>query len=133
MSEKLNKLQIRAKVLEIIKSYKSEDELNSNFHDFNIKTLNDLREDKFVVEILLKELVSSEDLELAAVKVLLTDFATLDMVEETIWTLLKDKNIPDKHKERYLNLLRFMGGKIDVSVLMECMDNFDSVVDEQIL
>jgi len=133
MSEKLNKLQIRAKVLEIIHSYKSEDDLSSNFHDFNIKSLLDLKEDKFVIEILLKELVSAENLQLAAIKLLISDIATLDMLEETIWNILKDKNITDKQKEKYLQLLRLLGGKIDVNMLMNCMDDFDNLLDEQTL
>jgi len=131
MSEKLNKLQIRAKVLEIIKSYKSENDINSNSHDYNVKLLTDLNEDKFVAEILLKELVSTDKVELMAVKALLADFASLELVEESIWNILKDKTIPDKQKEKYLNLLRFMGGKIDISLLMECMEDLNSVVDEQ--
>lgn len=131
MSEKLNKLQIRAKVLEIVKSYKSENDINSNSHDYNVKLLSDLNEDKFVAEILLKELVSTDKIELMAVKALLADFASLELVEESIWNILKDKTIPDKQKEKYLNLLRFMGGKIDISLLMDCMEDLNSVVDEQ--
>ena len=37
MAEKLNKLQIRAKVFEIIKSYKSEDDFSEEFSKENIR------------------------------------------------------------------------------------------------
>ena len=61
----------------------------------------------------------------------MADFATLDMLEDAIWELLKDKNIPDDKKAVYLQLLRILGGKIDVNILMDCMQDFNAVIDQQ--
>ncbi len=133
MTDKLNKLQIRAVVLDIIKSYKKEDDFTSALHLANLKKLNLIQDNNFVIEILLKELVATTDLELEAVKYILADFATLESVESHIWTLLQDKSISDSKKEIYLQLLRTFGGKIDVPLLMNCMQDFDSVVDQQTL
>ncbi len=133
MAEKLNKLQLRAKILEIIKSYKSEDDFHSNFHLDNIGELRKLNEADFIVEFLLKELTSAQGMELDAVKYIISDFTTLEKVEDAIWNLVRDKNIPDKKKEVYLQLLRNLGGKIDTNELMECFENFDDVVDNQTL
>ena len=99
----------------------------------NLKKLNLIQDNNFVIEILLKELVATTDLELEAVKYILADFATLESVESHIWTLLQDKSISDSKKEIYLQLLRTFGGKIDVPLLMNCMQDFDSVVDQQTL
>jgi len=131
MSDKLNKLQIRALVLDIIKSYKSVDDVSSDLHQNNIVVLKKLQDDDAVIEILLKELTSTSGLTLDVIKFLIADFATLDMVEEKIWDLLKNKTISDSQKEVYLQVLRLLGGKIDVPLLMDCLDDFNSVVDEQ--
>ena len=57
MTEKLNKLQIRAKIFEIIKSYQSEDDFSAEFSKENILTLNSISDKEFAVDILLKEFV----------------------------------------------------------------------------
>ena len=131
MTNKLNKLQIRAKVFEIIKSYTSEDDFASKLHIENLRVLNEFEDYEFVLEILMKELISSDGFELEAVQYILADYATLEMAENTIWNLLKDKNITDSKKEILLSLLRALGGKIDIPLLMDCMQNFDAVVDQQ--
>lgn len=131
MTEKINKLQIRAKVLEIIKSYNTDDDFNSDLHAQNLAILTSFNEKTFILDILLKELITQEEIFLEAIKYLLIDFAQLTEIEESIWSLLQNTQIPDKKKEVYLQLLRGLGGKVDVSVLMNCMQDFASVVDEQ--
>jgi len=131
MAEKLNKLQIRAKVFEIIKSYKSEDDFSEEFSKENILFLHSVEDKEFVLEILLKELVIAEDFELTVVIFLISEFATLELAEEKIWEQLKNPNIADSQKEIYLNLLRALGGKVDIQELMNYMDDFQAVVDTQ--
>ena len=131
MIEKLNKLQIRALVLDVINSYKNEDDFSSELHLKNLKTLNSIDNKNFVLEFLLRELITQEKFKLEVIKYILADYATLDMVENSIWELLKDKSIPDDKKAIYLQLLRILGGKIDVNVLMDCMQDFNAVIDQQ--
>ena len=131
MADKLNKLQIRALVLDTINSYSSEDDFSSDFHQENLKTLKKINNDEAIVEILLRELANQKDLALVAVKFLIADFATLEMVESKIWDLITNKNISDAQKGIYLQILRLLGGKIDVPLLMESLEDFNSIVDEQ--
>ena len=131
MQGKLNKLQIRAMVFDIIKSYNSDDDFESELHKENLRKLNALEDKKFACEILLKELVLQKDFELEVIKYLLSDFATLEMIESTIWEILYNPEIPDRQKDKYLQVLRAFGGKIDVNELMNCMDDVESLTDEQ--
>ncbi len=131
MPEKLNKLQIRAMVFDIIKSYNYDADFESELHKENMRKLNSIEDKKFACEILLKELVLHEGFELDVIKYLIADFASLEMIENTIWEILYNPEIPDRQKEIYLQLLRAFGGKVDINELMNCMDDVESVVDEQ--
>lgn len=131
MAEKLNKLQIRAKVFNIIKSYNSEDDFASPMHIENLQFLNTEDVKPFALEILIRELANADEKDLNTIKYLLSEFATLDLAEEIIWDLLKNPDLPDIKKETYLNLLRALGGKIDINTVMNCMNDFASVVDVQ--
>ena len=131
MPEKLNKLQIRALIFDIIKSYSSDADFESELHINNMRKLNEIEDKKFVCEILLKELAAQNGFELDVIKYLIADFASLEMIESTIWEILYNPEIPDRQKEMYLQLLRAFGGKVDVNELMNCMDDIESVVDEQ--
>ena len=131
MPEKLNKLQIRAMVFDIIKSYGSSDDFDMKLHEENIKKLNSIPDKKFVCEILLKELGTKKDAEFNIIKYLIADFAELEMIESTIWEILYNPELSDKQKDIYLQLLRAMGGKIDIDELMNCLNDAESLVDEQ--
>ncbi|MCR4880530.1 MAG: hypothetical protein K6A44_01070 [bacterium] len=131
MPEKLNKLQIRAMVFDVIKSYESDSDFESKLHIENLKKLNSVEDKKFVCEILLKELAVQKDFGLEIVKYLLADYASLELIESSIWEILYNPDVPDRQKEKYLQLLRAFGGKVDVNELMECISDVDGVIDEQ--
>ena len=101
------------------------------FSKENILFLHSIEDKKFVLEILLKELVIAKDFELTVVIFLISEFATLELAEEKIWEELKNPNIEDSQKGIYLNLLRALGGKVDIQELANHMNDFQSVVDAQ--
>ena len=135
MSQNFNKLEIRTLILNTINSFNDETsdaefEANINFIVAAINTFNSEGK-KFVCELLLKELAIRDGQQLDAIKFLLAEIATLEYVEDVAWKMLYNPDLTDIQKERYLQLLRALGGKIDVNELMNCINDIDAVVDEQ--
>ena len=135
MSQSFNKFDIRTLILNTINSINdetSDDEFES-FNKLIVSAVNSFSNDakKFVCELLLKELAIREGMQLDAIKFLLAEIATLENIEDAAWKMLYNPDLSDMQKERYLQLLRALGGKIDVNELMNCIDDIDAVVDEQ--
>ncbi len=131
MSDNLNKLQIRRIILDVIDKYKSTNDFRLPMHKQNMKILNSMNAHSSIIDILLKELYKAEDFKCEVIIFIISSFASLEEVEEKLWSFLQDKNLSDDKKQKILSLLRTMGGKIDTTALYDYLDDFDNVVNKE--
>ncbi len=131
MSDSLNKLQIKRIILDVIDKYEDISDFRLPMHKQNIKILNSINAHSSVVDILLKEFYKAEDFKSEVISFIISSFASLEDVEEKLWTYLQDKNLSDEKKQKILSLLRTMGGKIDTTALYDYLDDFDNVVNKE--
>lgn len=131
MSDGLNKLQIKRIILDVIDKYETINDFKLPIHKQNMKILNSINAHSSVVDILLKEFYKAEDFKSEVLSLIISSFASLEDVENTLWTFLQDKKLSDDKKQKILSLLRTMGGKIDTTTLYEYLDDFDGVVNKE--
>lgn len=125
-----SKLQIRAKILELIEKL----DMNSLTQSEQEKIFLELKnfEDKeFLQQILLKELNSDDDDKIEKVAYIITEIADKASIQEPLWDYIKDKNISDKVKEIACTLLRIFGEKIHPEDLVNYLDNPLDLIDAE--
>ena len=131
MSNNLNKLQIKRIILDVIDKYESVNDFRLPMHKQNMKILNSINAHSNVVDILLKEFYKAEDFKNEIISFIISDFASLEDVEEKLWAFLQDKTLSDNKKQKILSLLRTLGGKIDTTALYDYLEDFDNVVNKE--
>lgn len=126
-ANQLNKIQIKAEILTVISK------LQTNLETANVEqileTLAVQEDKKSILEILVKELLKSNEQKTILISFLALKICNKDELENKLWDVLKNPSVSDITKTIILNLLKDMGNKVDYEKLEEYFENPNEVID----
>ncbi|MEI8378146.1 MAG: hypothetical protein WCF95_06375 [bacterium] len=125
-----SKLQIRAKILELIENLDI-NKLNKKEQEAVFLQLKNFEDKELLQQILLKELNCDDENKMEKLGYLITEIANIEGIKEPLWDYIKDKNISDKVKEMSCTLLRIFGEKIRYEELVNYLDNPMDLIDAE--
>ena len=123
----LNKLQIKAELLTVIT--KLQTNLEASDVDAILQTLDAQEDKKSILDLLIKELVKSNEQKAILICYLLLRLCVKEDLENNLWEILKSSSVNDVIKSIVLNLLKDMGNKIDYTKFNEYFENPEEVID----
>lgn len=127
MDNQLNKLQIKAEVLTVLS--KLQTNIDSANVDAIIKTLTEQEDKKAILDVLIKELMKSNEQKTILICFLLLKLCEDKEVETSLWEVLKNPSVSDGVKTIVLNVLKDMGNKVEYEKLGEFFENPNDVID----
>lgn len=127
MIEQLNKLQIKAEILTVIS--KLQTNLEAANVDELLKTLIAQEDKKVILDVLIKELIKTNEQKSILICFLLLKLCDKNELENSLWDVLKNSSVSDIVKTIVLNLLKDMGNKINYEKFSEYFENPDEVID----
>lgn len=126
-ANQLNKLQIKAEILTVIS--KLQTNLDASNVEEVLKTLILQEDKKAILDVLIKELLKSNEQKTILISFLALKLCNKEELENALWEVLKNPSVQDVTKTIILNLLKDMGNKVDYEKLEEYFDNPNDVID----
>lgn len=125
--EQLNKFQIKAELLTVLSKLQTNVELAEM--DKLLQPLYGQDDKKTILDLLIKELVKSEEQRAMLICFLLLNLCDETELEEALWKVLKNQSVSDAIKSLVLNVLNDLGKKVDYEKLDEYFENPNNVID----
>lgn len=125
--EQLNKFQIKAELLTVLSKLQTNVELSEM--DKLLQPLYGQDDKKTILDLLIKELVKSEEQRAMLICFLLLNLCDETELEEALWKVLKNQSVSDAIKSLVLNVLNDLGKKVDYEKLDEYFENPNNVID----
>ena len=130
MTEKMNKIQIRAEVFSSLNSVLFSNENNSSSVNIAIERLKKIKDKDFLAKILIKEFVDSKDSERSAlITIMLLNCVPLEEVEKYLWSNIALKTVSDEKKYQLIDILKSMGKFIEYENYLDYFDEPQKVID----
>lgn len=126
-SIQLNKLQIKAEILTVISKLQTNLEMANA--DESLKVLMAQEDKKAVLDILLKELIKTNEQKAILICYLLVKICDKADLENGLWEILKNPSVSDITKTIVLNLLKDLGNKVNYEKFSEYFENPAEVID----
>jgi len=123
----LNKLQIKAEILTVLSQLQANPD--KVYAEKVLEVLVEQEDKKAILDILLKELIKSEEQKVILICFLLLRLCDDKELENALWEVLKNPSVKDVTKTIVLNLLKDMGNKVDYDKLEEYFENPEALVD----
>lgn len=123
----MNKLQIKAEILATISAL-----MSTAMPDPTLLTELKLIEDKKTVfDILIRELVGSNEHKSLIICWLLTELIEKDALNDELWDVIKSPEYNDHVKMVAFNLLKDLGSKVDYEVISDYFEKFDELINKE--
>ena len=123
----MNKIQIKAEILATISAFAS-----ANVPDPSLLTdLKNIEDKKAVFDILLKELVNSNEHKTLIICWILTELIDKDTLNDALWDVIKSPDYNDHVKMVAFNMLKDLGSKIDYEVISGYFEQFNELINKE--
>ncbi len=130
MTKKINKLQIRADVLNAIKSIETGQKHTQEFLNKILAPLKEITDTNTILDVLIKEFISNQnDERFYILSFLLEQLIPKEKLEDELWKLLTTVSINDSIKSKIINILKDLGNQINYEKYSEYFENPNSVID----
>lgn len=130
MTRNLNKLQIRAEILNAIKQLECGDKHTQEFLQQIVAPLKEIEDKGGILDVLIREIISStNDSRFFVLSYLLETLIPKGKLEEELWRYLNLPNITDMVKANIINILKDLGNQINYEKYSEYFENPDAVID----
>lgn len=126
-----NKLQIRAEVLSILQKISPISDHTTDNIEKSIEQLKLISDRHSAIEILLKELIKSQDEKLDLIAILIIELADISDIKETLWKYIKTPKYSDTIKEISATILKAKGEIITTESLTNFFHDPDTVIDSE--
>lgn len=126
-NNQLNKIQLKAEILTVISKLQANPDISKIDEILSVLLAQANKTD--VMELLIKELIRSTEEKAVLICYMLMRLSDKDVLEERLWTLLKDRKVSDFAKSIVLNLLKDMGNKINYDEYSQYFQNAATVID----
>lgn len=125
----MNKLQIRAEVLSIVKNIQSINFQNKELLAQTVENLEKIDDKKTLTDIIIKEVFSAAKNTSDVLIFLLFSSIDKNIIEERLWEILRDSNVADAHKFIVIGILKDIGTPVTYDALTEFVTSKDEFVD----
>jgi len=129
--QNLSKLQIRAEVLAAIQRLSSFNEAPQSEKQRCVARLKSLENNKYISEVLSKELIRSDESRMKVVAYLIVELCSLEDLKDDLWSYIKDTNISDYVKDMCAAVLRELGDNTDPAVFLSFLENPTEIIDQE--
>ena len=130
MTEKMNKIQIRAEVFSSINDICNRVENSENVLYNSVNKLSVIEDKDFLAKLLIKEFISTDDSKRgSAISLLLIKCVPVDILENNLWSNLALKTVSDSKKYQLVDLLKSMGKFIDYDKYLDYFEEPQNVID----
>lgn len=129
MSQNLNKIQLRAKVISILESLKSQANLSKVIFEEQTVILKEYEDKDSLFELLVKELNSPQDTFYMLIKAMMIETIPLETLKGKILASLTSKKITDQTKYQLIQVMKDLGDPVDYNTFFNYFDDPDSIID----
>ena len=123
----MNKIQIKAEILATIGAFTTTTKPDASL----LTDLKKIEDKKAVLDILIKELVNSNDHKAMIICWLLTELIDKDTLNDELWDVIKAPEYNDHVKMIAFNMLKDLGNKIDYDVISGYFEQFNELINEE--
>ena len=130
MTEKMNKIQIRAEVFSSLNSVLSSGEGENTGVNNAVEKLKNIEDKDFLTKLLIKEFIDSKDSERSAlITIMLLNCVPLEELEKHLWSNLALKTVSDEKKYQLIDILKSMGKFIEYDKYLDYFDEPQKVIE----
>jgi len=130
MSQKMNKLQIRAELLNAIKFIENGQKHSFDFLLSVVSPLKEIEDKDTILDIIIKEIISNKnDERFYILSFLLEQLIPKEKLENELWKLLAQSDINDAVKSNIINVLKSLGNQINYEKYSDYFEDPNSVID----
>ena len=123
----MNKLQIKAEILATLRALSG-----SSMPDPSLLTdLRSIEDKKTVLDVLIKEIINSDEQRTILICWLLTELIDKDVLNEELWDIIKSPDYNDNVKMVSFNMLKDLGNKIDYEVISGYFEKFNELINKE--
>ena len=123
----MNKLQIKAEILATLRALMASPMPEPSLLT-DLKTIDDK---KFVLDVLIRELVNSDEHKSLLICWLLTELIDNATLNDELWNVIKSPEYNDHIKMVAFNMLKDLGNKIDYEVISGYFEKFDELINQE--
>lgn len=127
----LSKFQIRAEITLMLQKLDSAEELSREQQLKYIHKLSSIRNNDYVMEVLAKELGKSNYQKAQMLSLLIQAMATLEQVDDILWSHIKTPGISDEIKDIAGMTLKNLGDNTDPEEFLAYLENPRDIVDKE--
>ncbi|MDD3236786.1 MAG: hypothetical protein PHV37_01655 [Candidatus Gastranaerophilales bacterium] len=128
--QKLNKLQIRAKVLSVMSDLKRQKPLTPTYFFEQITQIKDIEDKETLFEILVKELAKAPDSYSLVLKATMAETVPTDYLKDKALEMLGSTSVSDELKYQLVKVLKDIGSPVDYDKFFSYFDDPDSILAE---
>ncbi len=129
MTQSLNKLQIRAKILTILSDLKTYKSITQSIFSDSILPIKEIEDKEAVFDILCRELNKPQDSFVTLVKATMLETIPEEFLKDKIFSLISSQRISDQAKYHLVQILRDLGSPIDYDQFFNYFDDPESILD----
>ena len=130
MSEKLNKIQIRAEVFSSINNILSVQGKKDSFIKETVEKLKSIEDKDFLSRLFIKEFISTNDTERSSlISILMLNCVPVEDLERNLWSNLALKEVSDEKKYQLIDVLKSMGKFIEYDKYLDYFEDPDKIID----
>ncbi len=123
----MNKLQIKAEILATIRAISSTTTPTPSL----LTDLKNIEDKKTVFDILIKELVNSDEHKSLIICWLMTELIEKDALNDALWDVIKRPDCTDHVKMVAFNMLKDLGNQIDYEVISGYFEKFNELINQE--
>ena len=123
----MNKLQIKAEILATIRAISNTTSPTPSL----LTDLKNIKDKKTVFDILIKELVNSDEHKSLIICWLMTELIDKDALNDLLWDVIKRPDCTDHVKMVAFNMLKDLGNQIDYDVISGYFEKFNELINQE--
>lgn len=123
----MNKIQIKAEILATISALSTSVKPDTSL----LMDLKNIQDKKAVLDILVKELVNSNESKAMIICWLMTELIDKSTLNDELWNIIKSPEYNDHIKMIAFNMLKDLGNKIEYDVISGYFEQFNELINEE--
>ena len=123
----MNKLQIKAEILATIRAISG----STNPTPSLLTDLKNIEDKQAVFDILIRELINSDEHKSLIICWLLTELIDKDKLNDELWNVIKSPDYGDHIKMIAFNMLKDLGNQIDYQVISGYFEQFNELINKE--
>ncbi len=127
----LSKLQIRAEVLLILRQFNALDEMSKEQQDKCLNKIRLIKDNDYVLEILVKELPRNNYKKGQIISFFLQDLGSLEKLHDVLWSYIKSPDTSDELKDLAGITLKNLGDQTDPEEFLNYLKDPKAIVDKE--